>query len=667
MRLEPGFTSWRTGLVQRHLIRAAVFMLAFGPVAVTAAATPPNDVQKIARQGTASGSYLAGRYASAQRDADAAATFLLSALKSDPNNPDLLDRAFRSVLASGNVAGALDLAERLVALDSTNRVAQLTVAVNAIKSRQPVSARTYLAPAIEAQTPDVAATLVTGWSWYASGDPKKALEVFGRLTGNELTDYLRDLHSGLMADAAGLKEEAGTRLAAAYKVDPNTFLVADAYARWLARADRRDEAKTVYETALQAFPNDPRAYSALMDLNDGKVLGPAVRTARDGVAEVLFSFGRLANRSESAEISQVYLNLALFLVPDHELAVLTLADLSETIGQTQAAIEAYQRLSPKSVYKRDAEVRVAVNLASLDKLKEARAQLETLIYRAPNDLDAYVALGGLLHREKHYAEAAQVYSRAISVIGEPRPEHWSLFFARAVAYDAAKRWPQAEADLKKALELSGEQPTLLNYLGYSWVDRRIDVEKGLDLIRQAVEMRPNDGDIVDSLGWAYYRLGKYNEAVDELERAIDLRPQSWEINDHLGDVYWKVGRKLEARFQWAHARDLKPDPEKLALIERKINEGLEPVETDLAAKRAEEDAKAAANPPLPVEGETPTATASGPRPDSFTVRPGDTLWTIADEVFGDGNRYPDLIRANEQLRRNPNNLVPGQVLKVPAR
>jgi tetratricopeptide (TPR) repeat protein len=666
--------------VTRRFIRTAAFIIAFGPVAASAAPTSLEDVLSLVRQGSASGSYLAGRYAANQRDSDAAAVFLRAALRADPKNPELLDRTFRSALAAGEIDEAVSLASRVSASDPANRVAQLALAVKAIKTRQLEGARRYLEPALKAATPDVAATLVTGWAWFASGDTAKALETFNTLSGNELTDYLRDLHSGLMADAAGMNDEAGERLAAAYRVDPNTFLVADAYARWLVRAKRVDEAKTIYNTVLEAFPNDPRSDAALSALDDGKVPGPAIRNARDGVAEVLFSFGRLANRTESAEISQVYLQLALYLVPDHELALLTLADLSETIGQTQSAINAYQRLPVKSVYKRDAEVRVAVNLAALQKLKEAQAQLETLIYRAPNDLDAYVALGGLLHREKKYDEAAKVYTRAIATVEAPKPQHWSLFFARAVAYDGAKHWNKAEADLKKAVELSGEQATLLNYLGYSWVDRRINVDKGLDLIRAAVEMRPNDGDIVDSLGWAYYRLGRYEDAVTELERAIDLRPQSWEINDHLGDVYWKVDRRLEARFQWAHARDLKPDEEKLALIERKLAEGLDTVEAELDRKRAEERAaevaeaaekpeakpaeeKVAAAQAAPAAASAATTAAEG----TFTVRPGDTLWIIAQEVFGDGNRYPELIRANSPLQRNPNRLVPGQVLQLPPR
>lgn len=651
----------------RRFIRTAAFVLAFSPVTAFAAPTSLDDVLSMARQGSASGSYLAGRYASNQRDSDAAATFLRAALRADPKNPELLDRTFRSTLAAGQIDDAVALAARVTAADPTNRIAQLALAVKAIKTRQLENARRFLEPAVKAPTPDVAATLVTGWSWYASGDAAKALEAFNMLSGNELTDYLRDLHSGLMADAAGLTEEAGKRLAAAYKVDPNTFLVADSYARWLARSKRVDEAKSVYETVLEAFPNDPRSTAALEELEAGKIPAPAIRNARDGVAEVLFSFGRLANRSESAEISQVYLQLALYMVPDHELALLTLADLSETIGQTQAAIDAYRRLPVRSVYKRDAEVRVAVNLAQQQKLKEAQAQLETLIYRAPNDLDAYVALGGLLHREKRYAEAAEVYSRAIATLKQPESQHWSLYFARAVAYDGAKQWPKAEADLKTAVELSSDQATLLNYLGYSWVDRHIDVDKGLDLIRSAVEMRPNDGDIVDSLGWAYYRLGRYDDAVGELERAIDLRPQSWEINDHLGDVYWKVGRKLEAQFQWAHARDLKPEAEKLAIIERKLSEGLEPVEAELERKRAEEEAKADPASQQASLTSASTATSVKSNSGSFTVRPGDTLWIISREVLGDGNRYPDLIRANETLQRNPNRLVPGQVLRIPLR
>src|SRR5690606_33991930 len=149
---------------------------------------------------------------------------------------------------------------------------------------------------------------------------------------------------------------------------------------------------------------------------------------------------------------------------------------------------------------------------------------------------------------------------------EPQPHQWTLFYFRGIAYERAKQWDKAEADLLQALALFPEQPHVLNYLGYSWVDQGMHLDEAMDMIARAVELRPNDGYIVDSLGWAHYRLGNYEEAVRELERAVELRPEDPVINDHLGDAYWKVGRRLEARFQWAHARDLDPEPDALEEI-----------------------------------------------------------------------------------------------------
>jgi Flp pilus assembly protein TadD len=147
----------------------------------------------------------------------------------------------------------------------------------------------------------------------------------------------------------------------------------------------------------------------------------------------------------------------------------------------------------------------------------------------------------------------------------------------------------AEADLKKALGLFPEQPHVLNYLGYSWIDQGVNLDDGMRMIKRAVEQRADDGYIVDSLGWAHYRLGNVEEAVKQLERAVELKPEDPTINDHLGDAYWRVGRMLEARFQWSHARDLKPEPDDLVKIEEKLKFGL-PDDTSSAAEAADKKA-----------------------------------------------------------------------------
>ena len=169
---------------------------------------------------------------------------------------------------------------------------------------------------------------------------------------------------------------------------------------------------------------------------------------------------------------------------------------------------------------------------------------------------------------------------------------WVTYYYRGICFERSKQWSKAEADMRKALELQPEQPHVLNYLGYSWIDQGINLDEGMKMIKRAVEQRPDDGYIVDSLGWAYYRIGNFEDAVKHLERAIDLKPEDPTINDHLGDAYWRVGRTLEAKFQWAHARDLKPEPEELPKIEAKIENGL-PEDTSSAASadKKKEDGK----------------------------------------------------------------------------
>ena len=193
-----------------------------------------------------------------------------------------------------------------------------------------------------------------------------------------------------------------------------------------------------------------------------------------------------------------------------------------------------------------------------------------------------MALGNVQRGRKQFAECADVYSKGISTLTKAEKSNWVIYYFRGICYERSKQWPKAEADLKKALELFPDQPHVLNYLGYSWVDQGVNLDEGMRMIRRAVEQRADDGYIVDSLGWAYYRIGNFEEAVKHLEQAVELKPEDPTINDHLGDAYWRVGRTLEAQFQWSHARDLKPEPEELVKIEEKLKSGL-PDETPSAA------------------------------------------------------------------------------------
>ena len=246
-----------------------------------------------------------------------------------------------------------------------------------------------------------------------------------------------------------------------------------------------------------------------------------------------------------------------------------------------------------SPLKRNAQIQLATDLDAADRSDEAIKILKEVVSSDPKDLEAIMALGNIERGRKKFADCTDTYAKGIGALPDGNDKANSVwYYYRGICEERSKQWPKAEADMKKALELYPEQPHVLNYLGYSWIDQGIHLDDGMSMIKRSVDQRPDDGYIVDSLGWAYYRLGNYDEAVKNLERAVELRAEDPTINDHLGDAFWKVGRTLEAKFQWAHARDLKPEPDDLPKIEAKINNGL-PEDTSSAASadKKKEDGK----------------------------------------------------------------------------
>jgi Flp pilus assembly protein TadD len=348
----------------------------------------------------------------------------------------------------------------------------------------------------------------------------------------------------------------------------------EAYGSWLSRNGQKDEALKVLQAFDAQLPRHPLIVEAMDALKAGKSLPPLIDTPQAGGAEVLYGLAAALGRRGGEDLGLVYFQLALYLVPQQPMALLSLADLYEQVKNSQLAIKTYERVPTSSPLRRNAEIQLAVNLDTLDRTDEAKTRLQKLIREHPKDLEAIMALGNILRGRKAFAECAQVYGKGVTVIATPEKPHWLIYYFRGICNERAKNWSVAEADLKAALKLFPDEPHVLNYLGYSWIDQGINLDEGMRMIKRAVEQRPDDGYIVDSLGWAYYRLGNYEEAVKHLDRAIELKPDDPTINDHLGDVYWRIGRVLEARFQWAHARDLKPEADELAKIEQKLKSGL---------------------------------------------------------------------------------------------
>ena len=567
-------------LLPRHAaIAGAVFFL--GLPSALAAGTP--TPQELAHTTTA-GSYLAARHAGVERDSAAAAAYYLNVLKADPRNADLLGRAFLSVLGEGDIDEAGRLADRLIQIDHNDRIARLVVGIRALKQKQYGVARQNFNQSVRGPVTDLTAALLTAWALSGSGDSRAATEALDRLTGPDWYSIFKDLHAGLILDLAH-KKDAGKRYERAYKADPMALRTVEAYGRYLSRTASKDDALKVYQEFNKAVPDHPVIVEEMKEISAGDKLSPLADSAQAGAAEALYGLGASIGRRGGEDLALIYLQLALYLEPTHAMALLSLADLYELLKKPELAIKIYDRIPPSSPLRRNADIQVASDLDTLDRTDEAKKRLEHLISEHPKDTEAIMALGNILRGRKDFAGCADVYSKAIANLAVPEKANWVVFYFRGICNERSKQWPKAEADLKKALELYPDQPLVLNYLGYSWVDQGTNLDEGMKMIRRAVEQRPDDGYIVDSLGWANFRIGNYDEAVKELDRAVELKPDDPTINDHLGDAYWRVGRVLEARFQWSHAKDLKPEPEDLPKIEQKLKVGL-PDDTSSAADAA---------------------------------------------------------------------------------
>jgi tetratricopeptide (TPR) repeat protein len=480
-----------------------------------------------------SGSYLAARHAGGQRDVAAAASYYRAALRADPGNNELLGRTFLAVLANGEVDEGVKLAERVLQVDKNDRIARLVLGVRAIKQKQYPLARRELAQSI-----------------------------------------FKDLHAALILDVAGQKREAAKRFERCYKLDPTALRAVQSYGSFLSRQGNTADAMKVFAAFDEALPRHPLIVEATNELKAGKKLPLMVDTPQAGAAEVLYGLGAALGRHGGEDLGLIYLQLSLYLAPSRPLVLLSIGDLYEAMKKPELANKAYERVLLNSPLHGYAQIQLALNLDSLDRPDEAKASLEKVIAANPSDLEAIMALGNVLRGRKQFAECADVYSKGVDTIGKPERSNWVIYYFRGICFERAKHWPKAEADFKRSLDLFPDQPHVLNYLGYSWIDQGINLDEGMRMIKRAVEQRADDGYIVDSLGWAYYRLGNMEAAVKHLERAVELKPEDPTINDHLGDAYWRVGRELEARFQWSHARDLKPEPDDLVKIEAKLKSGL---------------------------------------------------------------------------------------------
>ena len=525
------------------------------------------------------GSYLAGRFARGSNDTAAAVGYYRQTLTRDPANDVLAEQAFLMELTEGNFEEAKQLSLRLSKAQEGHRLAHLFLGLSAFKSGSLDAADAALKASASGPIGELTGALSRAWVKFAQGKVDEALDLLQSPSQPEWAQYYMRYHRALIADAAGRRNEARAAYERVFKTDARTLRIALAFARHAANTGDMKLARSILKDHIDRSGGEghPMARALRDELEDGVVISLILTKPEEGLAEVFYGLGEALSTEGGTSVGAVYLQMSLYMQPGFPFALAALANVHETNKRYEQAIATYERIPAGTPLQSAIDIRKAVNLNLLDRVDEAKQMLEALASRDPSDIRPLDALGSIMRARKRYEEAVDHYTRAIALIPKPERKHWSYWYSRGTSYERLKQWPKAEADLKKALQLHPDQPLVLNYLGYSWIDQNINLKQGLQLIEKAVSLKPDDGYIVDSLGWAHYRMSNYKDAVRYLERAVELRPEDPVLNDHLGDALWRVGREREARYQWDQALTLNPEPDDAEKIKAKLQTGLAPI------------------------------------------------------------------------------------------
>lgn len=522
------------------------------------------------------GAYLAARQANMANDFAASARLFEEALAADPTNPYMLESTVIAFAALGDFGSAVAYADRMVDAGLTSQISYLvrnvwdTKTGNWDRIRSDIEAGRQVGPLIDA--------LSQAWAPVAQGQMTTALSAFDTVIAEAgLTSY-GQLHKAYALASVGDYEGAD----ALFVDGPNgalryTSRSAVAHAQILSQMGDLDSANAVLDGVFGNSQN-PVIGALRAQLAAGKALEfTFTPNAAAGIAEAYLAVAQAIEGEAQDEFTLLFARGAAHLDPTNTDAILLAATLLENLNQYDLASQAYRMVNMDGPVFQLAELGRSGALRKAGKFDAAIEALETLTTAYPDYARGFAALGDTLRDDERYADAIGAYDRALALYPDDDPIRWLVLYTRGIAHHQSDNWPEAEADFRAALELNPNQPGVLNYLGYSMVERDINLDEALDMIERAVAAQPQNGAIVDSLGWVLYQFGQYDDAVVHLENAASLLAVDPIINDHLGDAYWAVGRQTEAHFQWNRALSFDPTTRDATRIRRKLEIGLDAV------------------------------------------------------------------------------------------
>ena len=563
--------------VKRLTLLSAVSLLVLPLSAI--AQTSPQPGRSPATASTAavtlSGRYLAARVAEQDHDYENGAAQLDPALVQNPNDADLVYAAFRLRLYAGRFDAAVLLAPSVLQAKPGDGFANLVLAVQQIKKGDYRGAETQLGRIGSENQLGPLKDYVLAWLKAGEKDYSAARALLSKLkpAAGERAQSPALVIDAQIDEMAGDRVAAETKYRRALELDPSGLRIVVSVTEGLRRLGKGGDAQALLKAYADKY-GDSVVLDGLLAANQP---APKPPNPASGIADIMFDIGGILSadpRNQRTDLALIFGQLAVELNPGHDFAWLMISGIYEQFQVLPSEVKALGKIGPTSPLYWQARLRIATLEAQQDRFDKAVTQLKALIAEKTDRIDAALTLADLMRGKERFADAVSAYDTAVSRLKKADERYWPIYFGRGISQERVKQWPKAEADMKKALELSPDQPYVLNYLGYSWIDQGINLDEGMKMLKRATELRPDDGAVTDSVGWAYYRLGQFNDAVEWLERASEQKGDDATVVEHLGDAYWHVGRKREARFEWERALNQKPEKDRISVLKDKLANGL---------------------------------------------------------------------------------------------